>query len=237
MKVITKDNFDKFTYTNAELLKKTPRAIVVEFHGLGDGRNEITEHTKLSYFFAEHDILYMLPYYGPWSWMNMRSVAITDEIIDAILEHFSIGSLPVASTGLSMGGQGALIYTLRSKHPVKACATLCPVCDLVYHFTERRDTARSIYNAHYSFDMPFEKALELASPIHQTDKMPDIPYFIIAATADKDVNCEKHALAFTEKMKKYNKTVTVFSDEGQGHCDATPDAVNAYKNFIVDALN
>ncbi len=235
MNILTKENYLRFTYTNEELLTGAPRAIVFEFHGLGGGREMHCEHTKLSYFFAEHDIIYCMPFYGPWSWMNKASVNMVDELTEALWDKYG-KELPTVSSGYSMGGLAGLIYSRHSKHTPAVCATICPVCDLPYHFTEREDTARTIYASYGGYDMPLQDAMRIGSPIHQAEHMPYIPYIIFAMTDDDQVNYKAHSETFVKRMRELGHTVEYVTVPNRGHCDMDKGSVEKYKQFIIDNL-
>lgn len=231
--MINKNNYLKYTYTNEELLKDKPVAIVHEFHGLGGGLKPVCEHYPLAHFLAEHNIIYTMPSYGPWSWMNRASVNMIDGITEALWDKYGY-EIPTISTGLSMGGLGGLIYSLRSRHTPAACAVICPVCDLVYHFDEREDTARSIYSALGGYDIPLSEAMEQNSPIHQAANMPKIPYAIFSATVDDEVDYTAHSVKFTEKMKALGHNIELVLTQGGSHCDIGGESVEKYKRFLVN---
>lgn len=87
--------------------------------------NEDTDEGK---FYAENNILYVVPYQNPWAWMNSQTVDFTDEILDVLFEAYSLPeNLPIASTGGSMGGLSALVYTAYAKRTPTVCAANCPV--------------------------------------------------------------------------------------------------------------
>lgn len=233
--MINKDNYLKFTYTNEELLKNPPKGIVMEFHGLGGGLKLTTEHYPLAHFFAEQDIIYAMPCTGPWSWMNRAAVNMADGICEALFEKYGM-TLPTASTGYSMGGLAGLIYARYSKYTPKLCAVLCPVCDLPYHYTEREDTARSIYSALGGYEISLEEAMTERSPIHQAQSMPKIPYLLFVMGNDTEVNYTRHSMAFIEKMKGLGHDIDhVFLPE-HGHCGMTDAAIAQYREFIAQKL-
>ena len=232
MNTVNKDNYKKFTYTNEELLKDKPVAIVHEFHGLNGGLSLVKDHYPLAHFLAEHNVIYTMPCYGPWSWMNRASVNLIDEITEALWDKYGY-EIPTVSTGLSMGGLGGLVYSLRSRHTPIACATISPVCDLVYHFDEREDTARSIYSALGGYDIPLMEAVKENSPIHQVQSMPKIPYMIFSGTADDEVDCNAHSVAFVNKMKELGHDIELMLIPGKPHCDIGGEGVEKYKEFLV----
>ena len=230
---ITKDNISDFAYTNRNEIRSAPRGIVLEFHGLGDGNRMIKEKLKLGTYCAEHNLLYAIPYYGPWAWMNDKAVKYVDEVVDGLEDEFA-SDLPVISTGLSMGGLGSLVYPVYTRHKVIKVASICPVCDLAYHYTEREDTARTIYGAYSHYDMTLEEAIKIQSPMELLDKMPRIPYRLFLCTADEEVNIDKHGLTMVSLMKSKGFDIEKFICPDRPHCDLDENALREYRSFIVD---
>ncbi|MBQ8162915.1 MAG: YwaF family protein [Clostridia bacterium] len=224
-----------YTYTNEELLKETPKAIVLDFHGLGMTAMR-KEPNEFETECAKHGILTLFPYYGPWSWMNLTSVKFVDEIVKAVCEKYSldVNSVPIISTGGSMGGHSALNYTKYAKVTPKACFTNCPVCDFKFHATEREDLPRTAYLAFSDYDCGFEKAIEMHSAYHMASQMPDIPYYIVHGTRDSAVNKEAHSDRFVAEMRRYGKNVTYIEVEGMEHCDL--DSYPEVKKNYFDAI-
>ncbi|HEY5561707.1 MAG TPA: prolyl oligopeptidase family serine peptidase [Clostridiaceae bacterium] len=235
--IITGENLNQFAYTNEEYCSKPIRGVVLEFHGLGfDGF--IKERSPFASKCAQLGILYIFPYYGPWSWMNDTAVHYTDDIIDAIFEKYNLDSnIPIISTGGSMGGLSALIYTRYSKRTPRACAANCPVCDLPFHLAEREDLPRTLYSAFEHYDQDFMGALESASPIHQVKSMPRIPYYVVHGDADTAVNKFKHSDVFVCKMKKENYSIIYNEVPNMTHCDLKGEELKKYWDFIFSIIN
>jgi len=230
--IITAENMHQFAYTNENECPGPYKAIVLDFHGLGFSRM-VSETPSFAQACTEHAVLYVFPYYGPWSWMNDVAVKFTDSIIDAAFEKYQLAQdTPIISTGGSMGGLSALTYTRYAKRTPAACAVNRPVCDLPYHFTERVDLPRTIYHAFAHYDCGLEEAMESASPMHQVDHMPDIPYYIVHGDADKSVNMQRHPDRFVAKMREKNYTITYEQVPGMGHPDFEGDPVTRYWDFI-----
>ena len=234
MNTVTKNNYKTFTYTNEELLKDKPVAIIHEFHGLNGGLSLVREHYPLAHFFAEHNIIYTMPCYGPWSWMNRASVNLIDEITEALWDKYGY-EIPTISTGLSMGGLAGLIYSLKSRHTPIACAVISPVCDLEYHFSEREDTPRSIYTAFGGYGIPLMDAIRENSPFHEAESMPKIPYKIFSGTADEEVNYEAHSVKFVNRMKELGHNIELMLIPDHPHCDIGGEGVERYKEFLVQS--
>ncbi len=229
--VMSEDNLSSFCYTNEALLNKTPVSIVLDFHGLGfcgmmDGPNELAS------LCAGNGSLYVFPYYGPWSWMNDLAVKYVDEIVSVILKKYSLKDPVIVSSGGSMGGLSALVYSNYAAVRPAACTANCPVCDLPYHFTERPDLPRTIKLATAHYTCGFEQAVRSISPLHIVQSMPDIPYFIIHGTADKSVNKAMHSDRLVEALRLAGKNVTYKEIEGMEHC-ALNENFQQYADFIL----
>ena len=233
---INKDNVGSFAYTNKQLINGKPRGIVVEFHGLGGGRDLIREDWPLSKFLAGHNVLYVIPYYGPWAWMSDKSVRYTDEVIDALFELLGLDpDTPIVSSGYSMGGQGALVYCRYARRTPSACAVISPVCDLPYHYTERPDLPRTIYLALSHYDCELNAAMESASPLHLAPEMPDIPYALFCGQADDQVSPARHAEPFIKAMENRGASVEYTAMPELGHCALTGEAERQYYDFVCRA--
>ena len=232
MNSVTKNNINKFAYTNEELLLTEPKAVLYEFHGLGDGISMNIPHSKLSYMCAEKGVIYCRPFYGPWSWMNRASINMIDELTEAFFDKYS-KTLSIGSSGLSMGGLAGLIYTRYAKYTPGVCAVICPVCDLLYHYDEREDTPRTLYAAYGGYDMPLKEALITASPLHQAENMPNIKYLILSTDKDDEVNYEKHSDIFVSKMRSLGRNIEYTLIPDHGHCDLTKEAAQSYREFLI----
>lgn len=162
-KIITHENLRSFAYVNEDICARPIRAICLEFFGL-NGNAMYSEDTERGKLLAKEGILLVIPYANPWAWMNRQAVALADEIVDVLIAaHQLREDIPVISTGGSMGGLSALVYTRYAKRTPAACVANCPVCDLPYHFTERPDLPRTLYSAFGSYEGTMEDALRTAS--------------------------------------------------------------------------
>ena len=231
---------EQFAFTNKKLLKNKIKGIVLDFHGLGDGRLR-SEVSDFDIICAENDILSVFPYYGPWSWMNSNAVKFVDELLVAVCEReeVDINEIPIISTGGSMGGLSALMYTRHARITPKACFANCPVCDLMFHATERPDLPRTVYLAFNYDNCSLEESMLNNSPFHQAEHMPDVPYYIVHGTADTAVNIKMHSDRFVAAMRKFGKNITYITVEGMWHCDFSicPEVKKDYFNAIIKACN
>lgn len=230
-KIITYENLRRFAYSNDKLIQGEIKGIVLQFSGLGHTIINNTDPTH-AVEYAEHGILYIIPYGNPWSWMNRQMVDYTDEIVDVLRKKYGLDdSVKVVSTGYSMGGLCAFVYCVYAKITPCACVTNCPVCDLVYHYGEREDLPRTLYSAFWTYDGTLEEALRSCSPIHLIDRFPDIPYTVFHCDADQLVNLDMHSKRFVEVMKtKHRIDLNIVPD--RKHIDLSPEAWELYYNAI-----
>ena len=237
--VITFENIRSFAYVNSDLINGEPKGIVVSFFGLG-GANMYSTDTSDGIFFAEHNLLCLVPYSNPWGWMNNEESKLTDELIQVLCGHYGT-DLKVASIGGSMGGMAALTYCCKADRTPVICVANCPVCDFLYHYGERPDLPRTIYSALFrqaegDFDKLSAAIMEL-SPLHLVYSMPDIEYYIFHCTADKSVNKELHCDRFVEAMKAagHQQHIHYTAVKGRGHCDLG-EQYSDYLNAVLTAF-
>jgi len=234
-KIITYDTLRDFAYSNDRICRKPIQGIAVSFFGLGQ-RDMYDEDTDSGKLYAEKGIVYLVPYNNPWAWMNRQAIAYTDELIDIIINTYQLpDSIPIVSSGGSMGGLSALVYMVYAKRTPVACVTNCPVCDLPYHFTERRDLPRTLYSAFFHERGTMADALQSASPLHLADQMPDADYYIFHCEKDMAVNKQKHTDRFVEAMRG-KRRITCHAVPDRGHCDLTDEMLALYNQYIVQSI-
>lgn len=232
MGIINYENLRYFCYSNDKQLTGAPKGIVLGFFGLG-GAEMPGDDFPGGRVFADKGLAFVIPYADPWNWMNPTAVALTDEIIDVLFDHFGLPeSTPVISTGGSMGGLNAIVYCRYAKRTPAACVANCPVCDLPFHFTERPDLPRTLYAAYYRPGTDLLENLKAASPLHLAAELPDIPYSIFHCTADGAVNIDAHSEKFVAAMKAAGKRITFTRVPDRNHCDLTPEAWEQYNQTI-----
>lgn len=235
-KMITMEHLAGFAYVNTAVCQAPVRGIVVSFFGLGNTKMFHAE-TGAGAYYGERGILYVHPYNNPWNWMNPQSVAMTDEILDVLIDHYNLPeSIPVVATGGSMGGLCALVYTHYAKRTPVACIANCPVCDLPYHLTERPDLPRTLYSAFWHEEGTIEQVLERFSPLHLAPHMPAAAYHIFHCAADQAVNKEKHSDRFVAAMKKAGRHVQYYEIPHCGHCDLPDDKKALLSQCAIDAI-
>ncbi len=234
-KIITYENLKNFTYTNDDLIRGGIRGIILNFMGLG-GASMFSENERGSKL-AEKGIMYLIPYLNPWNWMNAQAVAYTDELIDVLFAHYGLPEeTPIVSTGGSMGGLCSLVYTRYAKRMPVACVANCPVCDLLYHYTERPDLPRTLLSAYGLYDAEtLNEAMKTASPLHLADSMPDVKYTIFHCDEDEAVNLHSHSVKFVEEMKKMHD-IELIVVRRREHCDLDEEHKALYERAAEEAI-
>ena len=135
-KIITYDTLRSFAYSNDKLIKGEIKGIVLDFYGLG-GMHMHHSDPGDAVEYTENGILFVVPYYNPWCWMNKDAVDYTDEIIDVLAEKYSLSdNIKIASTGGSMGGLSALVYCAYAKRTPCACVTFPSILQSELTFRE-----------------------------------------------------------------------------------------------------
>lgn len=234
-KIMNMENLRRFAYVNDDIVKKPIKGIVIFFVGLG-GCSMYDKGNETGNFFAENGVLFVIPYHNPWAWMNKQTVDFTDEILDVLFKEYNLPEdLPIVSSGGSMGGLSALVYTAYAKRTPSSCVANCPVCDLPFHYTERPDLPRTLYTAFASYEGKFEDALKSASPLHLTGKLPkDTEYTIFHCEKDEAVNIDKHSNRLVEKMKELSFNITYHTVPDAGHCDLGEIYDPMYDNKLLE---
>jgi len=160
-------------------------------------------------------------------------------VVDAYIAREGLADdVPVVSTGGSMGGLSALIYTRYARRTPAACFANCPVCDLPYHATERPDLPRTVYLAFAHYECGLAEALRQHSPLHQAANLPRIPYYIVHGTADAAVSKTMHSDRLVERMRAEGFDLTYREIEGMTHCalENFPEEHTAWLNAIREAI-
>ncbi len=217
-KVIDFQNIRSFAYVNDRVCVRPVKGIILNFFGLGNA-TMYQNDTMDGEYYGACGLLYIVPYLNPWAWMNRAAVHITDEIVEAVSEGLGLENLPVVSSGGSMGGLSAIVYTAYAKRTPALCVANCPVCDAVFHYGERPDLPRTMYSALCGYEGTLEEALESISPLHLVGKLPHIPYRILHCDEDRAVAIDRHSLPFAEKMRAAGYDISLEIVHGRGHCD------------------
>ena len=232
---IKRENIGDYARTNLSELAGDPKAIVVDFRGLGDTHPLNVPLSEDELDDARNGIIRLTPYADPWGWMNTTEIKLTDALVKGLRDAYpSLKDAPIVSSGLSMGGMCALIYTLYAEITPSACAALYPVCDVPFHYTERPDLPRTFVAAYAMEPQPLAETLRLHSPIHMVDNMPRVPYQIVHGFSDDQVGKAWHSDVFVKAMREAGHNVEYVEVDGMGHEPIVnfPEANKAYRGFI-----
>lgn len=223
--MISPDLIPKLSYVAEEDLKGKPvKAVLVLLTGLGYvGIKNSLEGIELEW--PKEGILVVHPHHNPWSWTNPQTVQFVDDLLAAIYDKYGLAQdIPTLAFGCSMGGHGALLYTVKSQRRIAGCIAISPVCDLLYHYSERGDLPRTMHSAFgYKHDITAE--LKDHSPLHQADQLPRVPYWIAHGEQDNAVGKPAHSDRLVEAMRKRSHNVTYMEDAQMAHCGPLTDAM------------
>jgi dipeptidyl aminopeptidase/acylaminoacyl peptidase len=204
-----------------EYVKGKIRGVVLSFHGLGGGLKSGPSTEEVEW--ARNGGLVVYPYYGPWAWMNRQARVMIDDLVDAIFTAYRLSArTPLVCTGGSMGGQGSLLYTRYARRSVSACLANCPVCDLQFHFHERRDLPPTIRHAFLGYPESLDSLLAEHSPLRQVAAMPDVPYLIIHGGKDQAVSKRHHSDKMVAALRRRKMNVEYIEVTDMGHCAPLP---------------
>lgn len=236
-KKINYENLSYFAYSNDKAIKGKIRGVVIEFFGLGC-QAMYHNGTDTGAFYAENNVLYVIPYTNPWGWMNRDEVRLADEVLDVLYEKLGLSeNIPLISIGGSMGGLACIVYTRYASRTPVGCVANCPVCDLPYHFTERVDLPRTLYSAFYSYDCTLDEALLSCSPLHLAKDLPAVTeYTVFHCDKDEAVNLEMHSERFVKELSKYKGEVGYYVVHDRGHCDLDEENHNKYREVVLSYI-
>ncbi len=207
-------------WTDESYVRGPIKAVILRFSGL-NGTRDLKAQAELNELeWADRGGLSVLPYHSPWAWMSPDTVTFIDELVDALfLQHNLPSSTPIIATGGSMGGHGALTYTLKARHPIARCLATHPVCDLLYHYSERPDLPRTMHAAFRSYG-DISALLEEHSPLHQAASLPRIPYLFTHGARDQAVSKAHHSDLLVRALRAAGHTDLTyleFPDMYHGH--------------------
>lgn len=234
-RIMTYENLRYFAYSNDHICKKPIRGIVMDFWGK-DSTGMYHEDTADGIFYAQQGIVLLIPYYNPWAFCNRQTVAYIEEVLDVFMEHYALPeNIPIVFTGNSMGGLTALALTALSKYKPVACLANCPACDMEDRLYERPGLPHALYSAFGTYEGTLEEAMLTVSPLHLTDQMPAIPYYVFCGEEDKIVDKKKHSDRFVKKMRE-SHTITYYEIPEMGHCKMTETVKQQYLHLAAESI-
>jgi pimeloyl-ACP methyl ester carboxylesterase len=235
-KLITVENIRNFAYVNDEVLKLPLRGIILSFSGCG-GQEWFTEDTARGKFFGERGILYVLPYNNPWHWMNQQAVGYTDEVLDAVYKKYpALHQLPIAFTGISMGGYSAMIYSIRGKYKPVRYVLNCPCCDLQYQYEHVQLFRRIFYSAVWHEAGTMAETLIDNSPITLAQQLPAVPYYFFHSETDEVLLKAAHSDRMVQRLRQLGHKVTYEEFTGCVHGDLPEGGENRFRQYLLQAF-
>ena len=233
MTYINKDNLSDYAFLNTDALKLPLKGICVCFHGYTDD-TMFSESNAIAARLGQKGIAWVFPYYSVWGWLGKNALAFCEQVIDAVYDKLGADeSIPLISSGGSMGGLTALMYCVLGKREAVRCAAECPVTDMHKIFEDNYTVRRAILSAHIEKEGKLEDILKEHSPVYRAADMPKIPYFLLFGGNDTLIT-EKHYPPLYEAMQEQGHNVKVHIEEGMGHCETLnfETALNKYCAFI-----
>ena len=226
-----KANFGRVCLTNIELIKGEIKGIALYFTGLGHTSQPANDMVAAPVC-AENGILYILPFYNPWCWMNKKTVSYIDTIVDTAKELYNIKSdVLVGIYGGSMGGHNTFHYAVKSKHKIVAAAVLCPCCNMEYEMAYSTNTIfRSYFESATEDTDDFNAYIHDNSPINMVEKLPKIPYLFAVGLKDTVLVPSMHSDLMIEKMLEAGHEVDRIDYPEVAHCNLPHrDRINVHK--------
>ncbi|MBE6542207.1 MAG: alpha/beta hydrolase [Ruminococcaceae bacterium] len=226
-----------YAQTNEKFIKSNPKGIILEFPGLGGGSclggvDNVEDYSSdFAKKCAENGIILAYVFTGPWSWMNEGGVRIADAVVDALCEKYSFNNPTIVARGGSMGGLGALIYSLHSSHKITACSAACPCIDVIEAIYAHPNFPRTFISAVAGYkDSSLTESLMTLSPMHNIDKMPHIPYFI-ACCCDDELFSEEELDRYVEKMRASGYDIECVKMIGKKHGYFSSEGLERMREF------
>lgn len=241
-KFINKDTLHFYINSNEPFLTTPVKGVVLEFPGLGGSSclggciDMGVYDTDFSRDFGKNGILLAYLFPGPWSWANKGAVRMANAVVSAIKDKYDLpDDAPLAVCGGSMGGLGALIYSLRSAHNITCVAAACPGVNVMTSYNCKELVPRSYFSAAAVYDMPIEDALKDFSPWEHVEEMKNIPYFICSDVDDElfpVAECDE----YVEMLRKRGLSVEYYRQEHCGHGAFTPEVRQGLHKFITGKI-
>jgi pimeloyl-ACP methyl ester carboxylesterase len=194
----------------------------------------------LSGFLAEHRILQVYTFPGPWSWMNRGAVRMVNALVDALREKYGFTEKTRWGVmGGSMGGMGALIYAASHgddpAYTPTACLAHCPCVDVIDRIYCKENVPRTFFCAVADYEMPIAEALKTISPVCRVDDLPRIPYHIINDLSDELFPPEQMD-AYVETLIGKDHTVTYHRLPDCRHGELTGEEWEVIREFLLGHL-
>ena len=133
----------------------------------------------------------------------------------------------------SMGGTGALLYSIYGRRTPAACAANGPACDALDMYKSAPDFTRTLFNAVAHYDCGLEEALASLSTVRLVDRMPRIPYYIVHTDMDEAIPIGKHSDVLVPMLRARGYDVTYSVVRDRRHCDLPIEDWNAMVKWVI----
>lgn len=241
-KYINKNTIQYYAKTNEAFLKGEVKGVIIELPGL-DGGSCLGGNLNLGDYdtdhavdFAKKGILLAYIFPGPWSWGNKSAIRMTNAVIDAIADKYSLKEgFPLVVSGGSMGGLGTLNFIAGTTHKVTAAVAACPVMDTLYSMGCHPEFPRTLLSAVGSYDMDYEDALKTISPVRKIGEMPFIKYFI-SSDGDDELIPEEQIENYAKALKNKGHDIIYRPQPGLKHGQFTKEVWDEQHKFMVKAI-
>ena len=237
MKYITPENLFDFAFVNTDCLKTPVRGVCVCFHGFTDD-STFDSSPEIARALGEAGIAWVYPYYSVWGWMGKESMEYCEQVLDAAWKLLGLEeSTPLVASGGSMGGLTALMYCVKGKRPVIACAADSPVTDIWKYYDISAYSRRAILSAYIMEEGDLRALADGNSPLYNVYRLPDIPYFLLFGELDEHF-MKEHMPSMVSAMEERGLRFTLWVEKGMGHCGTGdfPKAMAAYTEFILNSF-
>lgn len=240
--LINAQTVDYYVNTNAKYLTGTPKAMILEFPGLGGGSclggklDREDYGTAYAMDLAQSGVLLAYLFPGPWSWGNKGATRMADACIAALAEKYGLGeNFPLALCGGSMGSVGAMLCAVKTRFPLCAVALACPCVDAVEALYKTPNFPRTWISAAAVYDLPLEDALKELSAKNHIDQFPAVPYFI-SCDGEDEVFPQALCDEFVMNLRKRGLHVAYHPQPGLRHGQFTLEVRNATHEFLKQQL-
>lgn len=194
---------------------RKPKGLILTFHGL-NCVNVSSELQAEQLQWAEDGWLLVLPYCGPWSWMNRNTREYIDLLLDAVYKEYDLADdTRLVFYGWSMGGYAAMLYATYTQRKIDRLILKYPACNLKAHYSERPDVPISMQVAFWGCD---ETTIwKEQSPMERIELLPNVPYLFFHSADDTKVSKKLHSDTMVALLREKEYPVTYLEVTGYDH--------------------
>ena len=212
--------------------------LILHFHGSGGGTppniaNIQTEpFARFRELARERGYILAAPAYGAASWMNASGRRIARDFLRLLSDGLPVDPARVYSTGVSMGGGGALTFAMFYPQRIAAVFDVFGVTDFARFYGEGR-YQQSLQNAFGGTPAEVPEIYREQSALLNVDKLVDMPVIIIHGDADNVVPIWS-SRELAAALKAAGGTVEYIEVPGEVHRN---EIVQGHEKEILDFLD